>query len=113
MLAALFGLTGPAMGRYLNALSYPTLQCMQKFETVLGWPVSEQVQLIPMYWEWPDQNRSKGKSKDIHPRDLRYSMVLRKVIREWTAANPRVGLANDIRQHPSIPARAGKPSSGD
>ena len=106
MLAALFGLSGPALGRYLNALSYPTLQSMQKFETVLGWPVSEQVQLIPPYWEWPAQDRTKTKA--IEPRDLRYSMVLRKIIREWAAANPRTELGNDIRQHPSIPARAGR-----
>lgn len=113
MLASLFGLSGPAMGRYLNALSYPTLQSMQKFETVMGWPVSEQVQLIPPYWEWPTQDRSRNKTKDIHPRDLRYSMVLRKVVREWAAANPRTELGNEIRQHPSIPARAGRHDSRD
>lgn len=108
MLAALFGLTGPAFGRYLNALSYPTLQTMQKFEVVLGWPVSEQVQLIPPYWEWPLQDRSRDKGRVVEPRDLRYSMVLRKVVREWAAANPRTGLSGDVRQHPSIPARAGQ-----
>lgn len=110
MLAALFGLSGPALGRYLNALSYPTLQSMQKFEAVLGWPVSEQVQLIPPYWEWPTQDRTRNRAKDIQPRDLRYSMVLRKVVREWAAANPRTELGSDIRQHPSIPARAGRHS---
>lgn len=110
MLASLFGLAGPVLGRYLNALSYPTIQSMQKFEVVLGWPVSEQVQLIPPYWEWPIQDRSasNNKSRTTEPRDLRYSMVLRKVIREWAAANPRTELGNDIRQHPSIPARAGR-----
>lgn len=112
MLAALFGLSGPALGRYLNALSYPTVQSMQKFEAVMGWPVSEQVQLIPPYWEWPPQDRSASKSvKDIQPLDFRYSMVLRKVLREWAEANPRTELGNDIRQHPSIPARAGRHGS--
>jgi hypothetical protein len=111
MLAALFGLSGPVLGRYLNALSYPTIQSMQKFEVVLGWPVSEQVQLIPPYWEWPPQEHqlaSKTAGRDTRPRDLRYSMMLRKVTREWAAANPRTGLSADIRQHPSIPARAGR-----
>lgn len=113
MLAALFGLSAPAYGRYINALSYPTLQTMQKFEVVMGWPVAEQVQLIPPYWEWPEQDASRNKGRVIEPRDLRYSMVLRKVVREWAAANPRTELSSNIRQHPSIPARAGRHDSRD
>jgi hypothetical protein len=113
MLAALFGLSAPAYGRYINALSYPTLQTMQKFEVVLGWPVAEQVQLIPPYWEWPVQDFTRNKTRDTQPRDLRYSMVLRKVVREWAAANPRTELGNEIRQHASIPARAGRHDSRD
>ena len=106
MLASLFGLAGPVLGRYLNALSYPTIQSMQKFEVVLGWPVSEQVQLIPPYWEWPVQDRTN--LKNIEAGDLRYSIMLGKVIREWAAANPRTELSGDIRQHQSIPRRAGR-----
>lgn len=109
MLASLFGLSGQALGRYLNAQSYPTLQTIQKFEIVLGWPAAEQVQLIPPYWEWPLQGGQVG-TKRGEPRDLRYSMKLRQVVREWAEANPRPKdqLGNEVRQHPSIPARAGR-----
>lgn len=109
MLSALFGLSGAGVGRYLNSLAYPTLQSMQKFEAVLGWPVSEQVQLIPPYWEWPVQNNSKGGPRRGEPTDLRYGMKLRQVIQEWTEANPRTEVGSRIRQHPAIPPRAGTP----
>jgi transcriptional regulator with XRE-family HTH domain len=106
MLAALFGLSAPTLGRYLNGMSYPTLQSIQKFEAVLGWPAAEQVQLIPPYWEWPRQNRASGK-KPEEPTDYRYSMKLNQIIQEWAEANPRTVLSTEIRQHPNIPARAG------
>jgi hypothetical protein len=102
-IAALFGLSAPNFGRYLNGLSYPTLQSMQKFEVVMGWPVHEQVQLIPPYWEWPIQNNRAGKE----PTDWRYGMKLRQVVQEWAEANPRTVKSGEIRQHPAIPARAG------
>lgn len=110
-LASLLGLTGQAYGRYLNAQSYPTLQTIQKFEAVFGWPASEQVQLIPPYWTWPNQSTGNGRKRG-EPADLRYSMMLRKIVREWCDANPRVGLSVDIRQHPAIPARAGRGNVG-
>lgn len=105
MMASLFGLTGPVFGRYLNGLSYPTLQSMQKFEAVMGWPVSEQVQLIPPYWEWPNQDHKEA----TEPTDLRYGMKLRQVAKEWSEANPRTVRSNEVRQHPAIPSRAGQP----
>lgn len=104
MLATLFGLTGPVYGRYLNGLSYPTLQTMQKFEAVMGWPVSEQVQLIPPFWEWPPQDTRTH----IEATDLRYGMKLRQVAREWGDANPRTVLSSDVRLHPAITPRAGR-----
>lgn len=103
MMAALFGLKGPAYGRYLNGLSYPTLQTMQKFEAVLGWPVAEQVQLIPPFWEWPVQEHKA----ETQPTDLRYGMKLRQIVREWGEANPRTVLGGDVRLHPAISPRSG------
>lgn len=106
MLAALFGLSGPTFARYLNGQSYPTLQSMQKFEVVMGWPVSEQVQLIPPYWEWPVQNVHNTGNRG-EPTDYRYATKLDQIVREWSAANPRTVLASEVRQHPNIPSRAG------
>lgn len=106
MMAALFGLAASNFGRYVNGLSYPTLQTMQKFEAVMGWPVSEQVQLIPPYWEWPLQDNGSGQ-KPGQPVDFRYGIMLSQVLREWGAANPRTVLSSEIRQHPAIPGRAG------
>jgi hypothetical protein len=98
-LAQLLGTNGPMIGRYLNGLSYPTLQMMQKFEIVFGWPLVEQVQLIPPYWTWPDQRYEKTD----HPTDLRYAMMMHKIVKEWGEANPRTEKLQFIRQHPSIP----------
>lgn len=107
LLATLFGLGGPALGRYQNGLSYPTLQVIQKFDIVLGWSGAEQYALIPPYWEWPLQANGHGQ-KQGEPVDMRYAMKLRQVIKEWAEANPRTILASEVRQHPSIPARAGE-----
>jgi transcriptional regulator with XRE-family HTH domain len=109
MLAMLFGLSMPALSRYLHGQAYPTLQSIQKFEAVLGWPASEQVQLIPPYWEWPVQNGGPGGGTRGEPTDYRYSMKLRQVIQEWADANPRTTPGVEIRQHPNIPSRAGTP----
>lgn len=99
-LAALLGTSGPAWGRYLSGQSYPTLQMMQKIQIVMGWPVREQVDLIPYYWEWPIQGR--GGLPRGEPTDLRYAMKLRQIVNEWTDANPRTVLSTEIRQHPAI-----------
>lgn len=105
-MAALLGTTGPIWGRYLSAQSYPTLQMMQKIETVLGWPVQEQVQLIPKYWEWPTQARGSVPYGD--PVDFRYAIKLSRVVAEWTDANPRTETSKDIRQHPDIKGPRGR-----
>lgn len=99
------GTSAPNFGRYLNGLSYPTLQMMQKFEVVFGWPVTDQTPLIPYYWEWPLQ---KDRA-EIQPTDLRYGMKLRQVVDEWTEANPRVGLSVEVRMHPALKARRAGP----
>jgi hypothetical protein len=109
MLSILFGISMPQLSRYLHGQSYPTLQTLQKFEAVLGWPVSEQVQFIPPYWEWPVQNGGTGGGGRGEPTDYRYSMKLRQVIREWADANPRTVLSDEVRLHPNIPSRAGSP----
>lgn len=107
LLATLFGISNAALGRYINGLSYPTVQMIQKFEVVLGWPAAEQFALIPPYWEWPTQfNGTGGVQSDAV--DLRYGMKLRQVLNEWAEANPRTVTSLDVRQHPSIPARAGQ-----
>jgi transcriptional regulator with XRE-family HTH domain len=106
MLASLFGLSAPTLARYLNGQSYPTLQSIQKFEIVMGWPAAEQVLLIPPFWEWPIQNDGKGSPRG-EATDFRYGMKLRQVIQEWAEANPRTVLGSEIRQHPAIPSRAG------
>jgi transcriptional regulator with XRE-family HTH domain len=108
MFGMLFGITGSALARYLHGQSYPTLQTLQKFEAVLGWPVSEQVQLIPPHWDWPIQNGGPGAGRG-EPTDYRYGMKLRQVLQEWGDANPRTVLSNEVRQHPAIPSRAGTP----
>lgn len=108
-LSALFGLQGQVLGRYVNGQSYPTLQTIQKFEAVLGWPASEQVQLIPPFWDWPLQSVSRDGNPLSEPTDLRYSMKLRQVLGEWAAANPRTVRSGAVRQHPSIPSRSGVP----
>jgi hypothetical protein len=109
MFGMLFGLSGQALARYLNGQSYPTLQTIQKFDVVLGWPAAEQVQLIPPYWEWPIQNGGPGPGSRGEPTDYRYGMKLRQVLQEWGDANPRTVRSNEVRQHPNIPSRAGTP----
>jgi hypothetical protein len=99
-ISALLGTSAPSWGRYLNGLSYPTLQMMQKIEVVMGWPVTEQVQLIPYYWEWPHQAKGPGQVTP-EPTDLRYGMKLRQVANEWGEANPRTVESGAIRQHPA------------
>lgn len=106
-LAYLLGTSNVMVGRYLNGLSYPTLQMMQKFEVVFGWPVTEQVPHIPYYWEWPDQAFGGRPQQDAT--DLRYAMKLEQIIREWTEANPRTQPLQEIRQHPAIPHKRTQP----
>lgn len=89
-LAALLGIAEQRLGRPLAGLEYPSLHTMQKFEVVFGWPVSEQVALIPYLWEEPD---------------LRYAMVLRQVINDWKANNPRTVRSTEVRMHPSLKSR--------
>jgi len=100
-LANLLGTKNVMLSRYLNGLSYPTLQMMQKFEIVFGWPITEQTPLIPYYWQWPDQSQIGRPQQD--PTDLRYAMKLEQIIREWTEANPRTQPIQEIRQHPALP----------
>jgi hypothetical protein len=111
-IAALMGTNGPNWGLYLNGMAYPTLQMLQKIEVVFGWPVQEQVQLIPYYWDWPvhaGHGRTAG-----DPTDLRYAIFLQKVIREWTEANPRPDDYNlkNARMHPKLKARQGRVANG-
>lgn len=104
-LAAILGTHAQPVGRYVNGLSYPQLQMMQKIEIVFGWPVREQVDLIPPYWEWPLQDDRVN----VQPTDLRYGMKLRQVMQEWGEANPRTEKTKDLRMHPKLVSRQGRP----
>lgn len=100
-IATLLGFQDGAWSKMLSGQLYPArLQMMQRIEIVLGWPVSEQVQLIPMYWEWPVQASSGIAAGE--PTDLRYSIKLARVVAEWTEANPRTMAPKDITLHPSL-----------
>jgi len=89
-LAALLGTNGPHIGRLLNGLEYPNLSMMQKFEVVFGWPVVEQVTLIPYLWD---------------ARDMRYSMVLHQHITDWSQENPRTTSLKEMRMDPRLASR--------
>jgi hypothetical protein len=106
-LAYLLGTSNVMVGRYQNGLCYPTLQMMQKFEIVFGWPLADQVQYIPYYWHWPEQSRAGVPQAD--PTDLRFAMKLGQIIREWTEANPRTLPLDQIRQHPALPHKRLQP----
>lgn len=101
-LAQLFGTSNVMIGRYLNGLSYPTVGMMQKFDIVFGWPVAEQIVLIPPYWTWPAQPQSTKYKSQEDPTDLRYAMKLQQVLNEWAVANPRTKHLREIRLHPSL-----------
>ena len=100
-IATLLGLTSTSWSKVLNGQIYPArLQTMQKIEVVFGWPVSEQVQLIPMYWDWPDQASSGRPAGE--PTDLRYSIKLGRVVAEWADANPRTVPIHELGLHPDL-----------
>lgn len=100
-IATLLGLTSTSWSKVLSGQIYPArLQTMQKIEVVFGWPVSEQVQLIPLYWEWPEQ-ASTGKPSG-EPVDMRYAIKLSRVVAEWADANPRTLPVDKIGLHPSL-----------
>ena len=106
-IATLLGVQPNAWSQILNGLIYPSkLQLLQKIEVVFGWPVSEQVQLIPLYWEWPEQANS-GKPA-AEPVDLRYAIKLARVVHEWTDANPRTVSTKELGLHPSLRASHGR-----
>lgn len=108
-LGPLVGTTNVMFGRYLNGLSYPTLQMMQKFEVVFGWPIADQVQYIPYYWFWPEQRVGGIGGLQQDATDLRYGMKLKQILQEWGEANPRTQRVQDIKQHPAIPHRKLRP----
>jgi len=93
-LAALLGISEQRFGKTLAGLEYPNFHTMQKFEVVFGWPVKEQVQLIPYLWEWEPGDR-----------DLRYAMVLNQHIQDWKLDNPRTVGSTEVRMHPALSAR--------
>lgn len=79
-LAMVLGTTARAMYRYLSGERYPEVRMMKRFEALFGWPATEQVQLVP-----------------VAGYDLRYSMVLRQVMDDWTHNNPRTQPSGDLR----------------
>lgn len=100
-IATILGLQPTSWSKLLNGQIYPArLQTMQKIEFVFGWPVSEQVQLIPPYWEWPDQPASGKPGGD--PVDLRYAIKLARVVQEWSDANPRDVSTKDLTLHEKL-----------
>jgi hypothetical protein len=95
------GVQATAWSKILNGLIYPSkLQLLQKIEFVFGWPVSEQVQLIPPYWDWPEQ--ASGGRGSGEPVDLRYAIKLSRVVHEWTDANPRTVSTKELGLHPAL-----------
>lgn len=100
-IATLLGIEPTMWSKLLNGQMYPArLQLLQKIEFVFGWPVSEQVQLIPPYWEWPE-TAAAGKPQG-EPTDLRYAMKLARVVAEWADANPRTVSTKELGLHPNI-----------
>lgn len=100
-IATILGLQPGSWSKLLNGQIFPArLQTMQKIEVVFGWPVSEQVQLIPPYWEWPEQ--ASGGNPAGEPTDLRYAMMLHKVVAEWSEANPRTTPTRELGLHPKL-----------
>lgn len=100
-IATILGLEATSWSKLLSGLIYPArLQTMQKIEIVFGWPVSEQVQLIPPYWEWPVQASSGVPNGD--PVDMRYAIKLARVVAEWCDANPRTVEPKSLTLHPSL-----------
>lgn len=79
-LSVLLGTTARAMYRYLSGERYPEVRMMKRFEALFGWPAVEQVQLVP-----------------VAGYDLRYSMVLRQVMDDWTYNNPRTQTSRELR----------------
>lgn len=80
MISVLLGTTARSLYRYLNGERYPEVRMMKRFEHMLHWSASEQVELVPMYGY-----------------DLRYSMVLRMVIEDWKVNNPRTLPSSKLR----------------
>lgn len=104
-MATLLGFTPATWSHILSGMLYPArLQHLQRIAIVLGWPVEDQVKLIPPYWEWPDQAQSEANGRRYYgePTDLRYAMKLSKVVSEWAEANPRTVPSKEIQMHPSI-----------
>lgn len=100
-IASILGLQETSWSKVLNGQLYPArLQTMQKIEFVFGWPVSEQVQLIPPYWEWPTQASAGVPAGE--PTDLRYAIKLSRVVAEWADANPRTVAPKDLTLHPAL-----------
>lgn len=100
-IATLLGVEPTTWSKILNGQVYPArLQLMQKIQVVFGWDVSEQVQLIPMYWDWPDQAR--GGVGPGEPVDLRYAIKLARVVAEWSDANPRTVKTQELKLHPDL-----------
>ena len=79
-LSVILGTTARAMYRYLSGERYPEVRMMKRFEALFGWPAMEQVQLVP-----------------VAGYDLRYSMVLRQVMDDWTHNNPRTQPSGQLR----------------
>lgn len=100
-IATLLGFTPTAWSKILNGQLYPAkLQQLQRIEIVFGWPASEQVQLIPPYWEWPVQASGDQRAGDAT--DLRYAIKLGRVVAEWAEANPRTVGTKELTLHPSL-----------
>lgn len=79
-LGKLLSVRQQSIGLWTSGEQYPTTKNLKKIEAVFGWPASEQIDLIP-----------------LEGRDLRYGMVLNKVLNEWKAANPRTVRAHEVQ----------------
>lgn len=78
-LCRIFSVRAQTIGRWRNGLQYPDVSGLKKIEIVMGWPASEQIDLIPL-----------GEV------DLRWSMVFNEVLKEWMIANPREIATDDL-----------------
>lgn len=79
MMARLLGVNHNSLSSWVSGEQYPGTKNLKKLEAVLGWPASEQIDLIP-----------------LEGRDMRYSMKFRQVLGEWKEANPRTISAGEI-----------------
>lgn len=67
------------LSRMRNGQQNPNISHLKKLEAVLGWPASEQIDLLP-----------------LEGLDPRWSMAFSVILNEWMEANPRETPVDDL-----------------